>query len=85
MDTDNFVLSVNTKSIIKDLKILEDTFDFSNLVESHELFSKENKKVKSKIKIETPKITWIDEFVCLRSKMYAFQCGNDSKKNERYL
>ena len=22
---------------------------------------------------------WIDEFVSLRSKMYAFKCGNDSK------
>ena len=31
MDTDNFVLSVNTKDIIKDLKNLEDIFDFSNL------------------------------------------------------
>ena len=30
-------------------------------------------------KIETPKSIWIDEFVCLRSKMYAFKCGNDSK------
>ena len=30
MDTDSFVLSVNTKDIIKDLKILEDIFDFSN-------------------------------------------------------
>ena len=31
MDTDSFVLSVNTKDIIKDLKNLEDIFDFSNL------------------------------------------------------
>ena len=29
MDTDSFVLSVNTKDIIKNLKILEDLFDFS--------------------------------------------------------
>ena len=40
MDTDSFVLSVNTKDIIKDLKILEDVFDFSNLDKNHELFSK---------------------------------------------
>ena len=32
-----------------------------------------------KFKIETPANIWIDEFVCLRSKMYAFKCGNDSK------
>ena len=79
MDTDSFVLSVNTKDIIKDLKNLEDIFDFSNLDKNHELFSNKNKKVIGKFKIETPKNIWIDEFVCLRSKMYAFKCGNDSK------
>ena len=40
---------------------------------------KKNKKVIGKFKIETPKNIWIDEFVCLRSKMYAFKCGDDSK------
>ena len=79
MDTDSFVLCVNTKDIIKDLKNLEDIFDFSNLDKSHELFSNKNKKVIGKFKIETPKNIWIDEFICLRSKMYAFKCGNDSK------
>ena len=39
MDTDSFVLSVNTKDIIKDLKNLEDIFDFSNLDKNIELFS----------------------------------------------
>ena len=33
-----------------------------------------------KFKLETPKNIWIDKFVCLRSKMHAFKCGNDSKK-----
>ena len=79
MDTDSFVLSVNTKDIIKDLKNLEDIFDFSNLDKNHELFSNKNKNVIGKFKIETPKNIWIDEFVCLRSKMYAIKCGNDSK------
>ena len=45
MDTDSFVLSLSTKDIINDLKNLEDLFDFSNLNESHELFSDKNKKV----------------------------------------
>ena len=79
MDTDSFVLIVNTKDIIKDLKSLEDIFDFSNLDKTHELFSKKNKKVLGRFKIETPKNIWIDEFVCLRSKMYAFKCGEHSK------
>ena len=51
MDTDSFVLSVNTKDNIKDLKNLEDFFDFSNLDKSHELFSNKNKKVIGKFKI----------------------------------
>ena len=79
MDTDGFVLSINTKDIIKDLKNLEDIFDFSNLDKNHELFSNKNKKVIGKFKIETPKNVWIDKFVCLRSKIYVFKCGDDSK------
>ena len=79
MNTDSFLLSVNTKDIIKDLKNLEDSFDFSNLNENHELFSNKIKKVIGKYKIETPKNVWIDGFVCLRSKMYAFKCGDDSQ------
>ena len=79
MDTDSFVLSVNTKNSIKDLKKLEDIFDFSDIDKNHQLFSNKNKKVIGKFKIKTPKNIWIDEFVCLRIKMYAFKCGNDSK------
>ena len=85
MDTDSFVLSVNTKDIIEDLKNLEDVFDFSNIDENHELFSDKNKKVNGKFKIETPKKVWIDEFVCLRSKMCAFKCGDDEKKIKRFF
>ena len=40
---------------------------------------KKNKKVVGKFKIETPENIWIDEFVALRSKCYAFKCGNGSK------
>ena len=79
MDTDSFVLSLNTIDIIKDFKNLEDIFDFSNLDENHELFSNKNKKVIGKFKTETPRNIWIDEFICLRSKMYAFKSGKDSK------
>ena len=79
MDTDSFVLSANTKDIIKDLKNLEDIFDFSNLDKNIELFSSKNKKVIGFFTNETPKNIWIDEIVCLRSKMYAFKCGDDSQ------
>ena len=78
MDTDSFVISVNTKDIIRDLKNLN-VFDSSNLDENLELVSNENKKVLGKYKIETPKNIWIDEFFYLRSKMYTFKCGDDSR------
>ena len=32
-----------------------------------------------RFEIETPKEIWIDQFVSLRSKMYAFKCGDDNK------
>ena len=79
IDTDAFVLSLKSENIIKDLKNLEDIFDFSNLDKNHKLFNNKNKKIIGKFKIETPKNIWIDKFICLRSKMYAFKCGNDSK------
>ena len=45
VDTDVFVLSVNTKDIIKDFENMGDIFDLSNLNKNHELFSNKNKKV----------------------------------------
>ena len=55
------------------------------MVENHELSSNKNKKVSEKYKIETPKNIWIDEFICLRSKKYAFKCGDDSKKKLKVI
>ena len=83
LDTDGMFLSMKRKDIIKDLKNLENIFDFSNLDENHELFSERNKKVIGKFKIETPKNFWIDEVVCLRSKAYSFKCkDNKEVKNK---
>ena len=83
IDTDGMILSMKTKDNIKDLKNLEDIFDFSNLDENHELFGNKNKKVIRKFKIETPKNFWIDEFVCLRSKAYSFKCKNNDENNKK--
>ena len=83
IDTDGVILSMKAENIIKDLKNLEDIFDFSNLDENHELFSEKNKKVIGKFKIETPKNVVIDEFVCLRSKACSFKCKiEDENKNK---
>ena len=84
-DTDSFVLSVNTKDNIKVLKNIEDISDFSNLDKNHKLFTNENEKVIGKFKIETLQNIWIDEFVCLRSKMYAFKCGGYSKNKVKCI
>ena len=78
IDTDAFFLSLNTKDIIKDLINLKEIFDFSNLDENQELFSNKNKKILGTFKIETPKNIGIDEFLCLKSKVYAFKSGDDS-------
>ena len=81
IDTDGMFLSMKTKDIIKDLKNLEDTFDFSNLDKNHELYSEKNKKRLGFFKIETSLNIWIDELVCLRSKAYSFKCiNNDENK-----
>ena len=79
MDCDSFVLSIETQNEFNDLKNLEQLFDFSNLNKNHEQFSEKNKKVVGKFKIENPENIWIDEFVALRSKCYAFKCGDNSK------
>ena len=79
MDTDSFVLNVKTKDSIKDLKNLEELFDFSNLNENYELFSSKKKNVIGIFKIKIPKNIWIDEFIALRSKSYASRCGDNSK------
>ena len=78
-DTDSFVLTISTNSTIKDLQNLNDLFDFSDLIKNYELYSITNKKVIGKIKIETPKYIFIDEFFCLRSKAYSFKCGSDNE------
>ena len=44
IDTDAFVLSIISNDIKKDLKNLEDLFDFGNLNENHEILSNKSKK-----------------------------------------
>ena len=44
MGTESFKLSVNAKDFIKNLKQLEEIFDFSNVSENHELLRNRNEK-----------------------------------------
>ena len=50
MDTDSFVLSINTKDNINNSEYLEDLFYFSNLSENVEFFSNKNKELQENSK-----------------------------------
>ena len=82
-DNDCFVLSIDSDNIINDLKNLEDVFDFNNLDKDHEIYRTKNRKVVGKFKIETPKNVFIDEFVCMRSKMHAFKCKDETEDKNK--
>ena len=45
MDTDSFVLIINTSGNIKDLLTLNLMFDLSNLNKNHEIFADRNNKL----------------------------------------
>ena len=84
-DTDAFVMSIRTTDIVNDLSKLQDQykmFDFSNLNKDHKLFSNEFKKIPGYLKIETPKSLYINNFVCLRSKCYAYTTDLDGYSNK---
>ena len=84
-DTDALVISVRTKDIVNDLDKLQEQyrmFDFSNLDKEHKLFSNDFMKIPGYLKKETPKSLYINNFVCLRSKGYAYQTELDGKDNK---
>ena len=83
MDCDSFILNIKSENKIKDLKKLEDIIDFSSIDENHELYSGKNEKILGKFKIETPKNIFVDEFIALRSKMYAFKCKDKIEEKNR--
>ena len=85
-NSDSFVISVKpkTENVTQDLKSLSNHLDFSNLNSSHELYSNENKKVLGKFKIETPNSVFIEEFIALRSKCYAFKCEDNDENSNKF-
>ena len=53
LDTDSFIFSFKPKKrLIEGLKYFREDFDFKDLDPSHELYSKDNKKVIGKMKLE---------------------------------
>ena len=84
-DTDAFIMSLASKNIVYDLSKLQEQynlFDFSNLNKEHILFSNDFKKIPGYLKLETPKSIYIDKFVCLRSKCYAYISQLDGYENK---
>ena len=82
LDTDSFIFSFKPiKSLIEDLKHFKDDYDFSDLDPSLELYSKDNKKVIGKMKLETLPELDLYEAVFLRSKSY---CPNIKQNSSQH-
>ena len=79
MDTDSFILEINTNSLTDDLKKLSYHFDFSNYPKDHELYDETNKKVPGKFKDELGG-SEMTEFIVLKSKMYAYKTRESETK-----
>ena len=78
------VISVKTKDMVNDLDELQEQyklFDFSNLNKDHNFFSNEFKKKPGYLKIQTPKSLYINKFVFLRSKDFAYKAELDGDTN----
>ncbi|XP_071152225.1 uncharacterized protein [Mytilus edulis] len=69
-DTDSLCYNINTNDIYQDMMEDNHLFDTSEYDPNHPLHSTLNKKVLGKMKDETHGIP-IQEFVCLKSKMYS--------------
>ena len=55
-------------------------------IKNRTVFGNKNEEVVDKFETKTPEKTWIDEFVCLKSKAYSFKYGNKNTiKIDRYF
>jgi len=78
-DTDSLCYQIKTEDLYKDMKEMEDLFDFSEYPKNHLCYNEKNKKVIGKFKCETNGIP-ITEFVGIRSKMYRFTVDDGKEK-----
>jgi hypothetical protein len=74
-DTDSLCYHIKNKNPYEFIKVNKDYFDLSAYPKNNELFDATNKKVIGKFKDECVDghINYINEFVGLRSKLYAYQ------------
>ena len=79
MDTDSLILNIYSEDVYKDMKNIEDQFDFSGYLKDHFLFSEKNKKVIGKMKDElNSKI--MTEIICLKAKAYFYKVENEEEE-----
>ncbi len=74
MNTNFFILEINSENYHQDLQSISQYFNFSNYDKTHSLYSLENKAKLSKFKDEI-KDKKILEIICLCSKMYSILCN----------
>ena len=84
-DTDSLCYEINTEDFFKDISgDVNERFDTSNLGKSHPSgnLTGANKKVTGMMKLETG-AKQIDEFVGLRSKLYAYKMAEDVDEKKK--
>lgn len=78
MDTDSFVISIN-ENPLHQMKQNEDLFDLSVYPKTNEVYSAKNSGVLGTLKDEYPH-NEITEFICLKSKCYAYKLKQSTEK-----
>jgi hypothetical protein len=76
-DTDSLMLRIDTEDVYADMRESIDWYDFANYDKNHVNYNTANNKVIGKMKDECAGIP-IEEFVGLRSKLYAIRKKGDS-------
>ena len=71
-DTDSLIYEIKSKNVYEEFFKWKDLFDFSNYSKDSKFYDDSNKKVVGKMKDEMGGII-IDEFIGLKSKMYAIK------------
>ena len=77
-NTDSLTPEIQTDNVYEDMLTDMDSYDTSNFDKDSPLFSEKNNKVLGKMKDEWGGVT-VQEFIGLRSKMYAMRAANDKE------
>ena len=70
MECDIFILSTEFQTVVEDLKIVEDLFDFSKLDKIHDIFRNKIKKLVDKFKFDSWK--YLERWIYLSTESNIF-------------